>query len=50
MISADSRLNKAAGKFDTDPLFSEDPSMAPNRRVIITLVREPTPAPPNLQP
>jgi chemotaxis protein MotB len=50
MISADSRLDKLGGKFDTDPLFPKDPSMAPNRRVIITLVREPTPVPPNLQP
>ena len=41
---------KVAGKADTDPLFSEDPSMAPNRRVTITLVREASPVPPNLQP
>jgi chemotaxis protein MotB len=41
---------KVAGKADTDPLFPEDPSMAPNRRVTITLVREASPVPPNLQP
>ena len=41
---------KVAGKADTDPLFSEDPSMAPNRRVTITLIREASPVPPNLQP
>jgi hypothetical protein len=36
---------KVAGKADTDPLFPEDPSMAPNRRVTITLVREASPVP-----
>jgi hypothetical protein len=41
---------KVAGKTDTDPLFPEDSSMAPNRRVTITLVREASPVPPNLQP
>jgi chemotaxis protein MotB len=41
---------KVAGKADTDPLYSEEPSMAPNRRVTITLVREASPVPPNLQP
>jgi chemotaxis protein MotB len=43
-------LYKVAGNADTDPLFPEDPSMAPNRRVTITLVREPSPVPPDLQP
>jgi chemotaxis protein MotB len=41
---------KVAGKADTDPLYPEEPSMAPNRRVTITLVREASPVPPNLQP
>jgi chemotaxis protein MotB len=43
-------LYKVAGNADTDPLFPEDPSMAPNRRVTITLVREASPVPPDLQP
>ena len=41
---------KVAGKADTDPLFPEEPTIAPNRRVTITLVREASPVPPNLQP
>ena len=41
---------KVAGKADTDPLFPEDPSMIPNRRVTITLMHEASPVPPNLQP
>ncbi len=43
-------IYKVAGKADTDPLFAEDPSMAPNRRVTITLMREAPPVPPDLQP
>jgi len=39
-----------AGKADTDPLFPEDPFIAANRRVTITLMREAPPVPPNLQP
>ncbi|HVZ50341.1 MAG TPA: flagellar motor protein MotB [Pseudolabrys sp.] len=39
-----------AGKADTDPLFPDDPSMAPNRRVTITLMREEPPLPPDLKP
>jgi chemotaxis protein MotB len=39
-----------AGKADTDPLFPEDPYIAANRRVTITLMREAPPLPPNLQP
>jgi chemotaxis protein MotB len=41
---------KVTGRADTDPLFPEDPSMAPNRRVTITLVREAPAVPPDLQP
>jgi hypothetical protein len=37
-------------KANTDPLFAEDPFIAPNRRVTITLIREAPPVPPNLQP
>lgn len=37
-----------SGKADTQPLFPDDPSMAANRRVTITLMREAPPVPPNL--
>jgi chemotaxis protein MotB len=43
-------IYKVSGKADTDPLLSEDPSLAPNRRVTITLVREASPIPPDLRP
>jgi chemotaxis protein MotB len=39
-----------AGKADTDPLFPDNPSMSPNRRVTITLMREEPPIPINLSP
>jgi chemotaxis protein MotB len=39
-----------AGKADTDPLFPEDPYIAANRRVTITLMREAPPVPPDLRP
>jgi chemotaxis protein MotB len=39
-----------AGKADTDPLFPDDPFMAANRRVTITLMREAPPVPPDMQP
>jgi chemotaxis protein MotB len=39
-----------SGKADTDPLFPDNPSMAPNRRVTITLMREEPPLPPDLRP
>jgi chemotaxis protein MotB len=38
------------GKADTDPLFPEDPFIAANRRVTITLMREAPPVPPDLKP
>ncbi len=43
-------IYEVAGKADTDPLFPEDPYIAANRRVTITLMREAPPVPPNLQP
>jgi chemotaxis protein MotB len=43
-------IYKVAGKADTDPLFPEDRSLAPNRRITITLVREAPPVPVGLQP
>jgi len=39
-----------AGKADTDPLFPDSPTLAPNRRVTITLMREEPPIPPDLTP
>lgn len=39
-----------SGKADTQPLFPDDPSLAANRRVTITLMREAPPLPPNLTP
>jgi chemotaxis protein MotB len=38
------------GKADTDPLFPDNPSLSPNRRVTITLMREEPPIPPDLHP
>jgi chemotaxis protein MotB len=43
-------IYKVAGKADTDPLFPEDRSLPPNRRVTITLIREAPPVPADLQP
>ena len=43
-------IYKVAGKADTDPLFPDDPYIAANRRVTITLMREAPPVPPDFQP
>ena len=39
-----------AGKADTQPLFPDDPYVAANRRVTITLMREAPPLPPDFKP
>jgi chemotaxis protein MotB len=39
-----------AGRADTQPLFADDPYVAANRRVTITLMREEPPIPQNMQP
>lgn len=39
-----------AGKADTDPIFPDNPSMSPNRRVTITLMREDPPIPVDFNP
>ena len=39
-----------AGKADTEPLFPDNPSLSPNRRVTITLMREEPPLPPDFKP
>jgi chemotaxis protein MotB len=43
-------IYNVAGRADTDPLFPDDRSLAPNRRVTITLVHEAPPVPVDLQP
>jgi chemotaxis protein MotB len=45
-----SRIVAVIGKADGQPLFLADPSMAANRRVTITLMRESSPLPPGLKP
>jgi chemotaxis protein MotB len=45
-----SNIYAVAGKADTDPLFPDDPYIAANRRVTITLMREEPPVPPDLKP
>ncbi|TKT73586.1 hypothetical protein YH63_020350 [Afipia massiliensis] len=45
-----SHVFSVSGKADTQPLFPDDPSLAANRRVTITLMREDPPLPPNLKP
>src|SRR5713226_6994931 len=39
-----------SGKADTQPLFPDDPTLAANRRVTITLMREDPALPPDLKP
>jgi chemotaxis protein MotB len=41
---------EVAGRGNADPLFPDDPSIAPNRRVTITLIREAPPLPPDFHP
>jgi chemotaxis protein MotB len=41
---------QVAGKADTQPLFPDDPYIASNRRVTITLMREAPPMPPSFKP
>ena len=43
-------IYKVAGKANTDPLFPDDPDIAANRRVTITLIREAPPVPADLRP
>jgi chemotaxis protein MotB len=45
-----SHIYAVSGKADGVPLFPDDPSLAANRRVTITLMREDPPLPPNLKP
>jgi chemotaxis protein MotB len=45
-----SHIFAVAGRADTQPLFPDDPSLAANRRVTITLMREAPALPPDLKP
>lgn len=45
-----SHIFSVAGKADGLPLFPDDPTLAANRRVTITLMREDPPLPPGLKP
>ncbi|MBN8919687.1 MAG: OmpA family protein, partial [Rhizobiales bacterium] len=44
------RFHSVAGRADTQPLFPEDPYLAANRRVTITLVHEEPPLPVGFKP
>ena len=45
-----SHIYAVSGVADNKPLFPDDPSLAANRRVTITLMREAPPVPPDLEP
>jgi len=45
-----SHIYAVSGVADNKPLFPDDPSLAANRRVTITLMREAPPVPPDLKP
>jgi chemotaxis protein MotB len=45
-----SHIFAVTGRSDTQPLFPEDPAIAANRRVTITLMRESPALPPGLKP
>ena len=45
-----SHIFMVAGKADTEPLFPDDPYIATNRRVTITLMQEAPPVPPDIRP
>jgi chemotaxis protein MotB len=46
----DGRFASVTGKADTEPAFPDNPYIAPNRRVTITLLAEEPPVPPNFRP
>jgi chemotaxis protein MotB len=45
-----SHFYMVAGRADTEPLFPDDPFVAANRRITITLMREAPPIPADLKP
>lgn len=46
----DTRFASVTGKADTEPMFPDNPDLAANRRVTITLLYETAPLPPGLKP
>jgi chemotaxis protein MotB len=44
------RIASVTGKAETQPLFPDDPYIAANRRVTITILREAPPIPPDHNP
>lgn len=46
----DGRFAAVTGKADTQPAFPDNPYIAPNRRVTVTLLAEEPPVPPNFGP
>ena len=46
----DDRFSSVAGKSDTEPMFPDNPYLAANRRVTVTLLNEAPPLPYNQKP
>jgi chemotaxis protein MotB len=46
----DSRIQSVIGRATTQPIFPNDPYMAANQRIEITVLNEPSPVPPDLEP
>jgi chemotaxis protein MotB len=40
-----SRIYEVAGRADSEPMFTDDPTLPGNRRIAITLLREAPPLP-----
>jgi chemotaxis protein MotB len=47
---SDDHISAVEGRGSTNPLFPNDPYMAGNERVEITLLNEPPPVPPDMKP
>ena len=46
----DTQIKSVVGRATTDPIFPNDPYMAANQRIEITVLNEPSPVPPDLEP
>ena len=46
----DDRIQSVVGRATTEPFFPNDPYMAANERIEITVLNEPSPVPPGLVP
>ena len=46
----DDRFSAVSGKADTEPMFPDNPYLAANRRVTVTLLKEAPPVPYNQKP